>query len=103
MSATKTPTASEKRAENREALEIFGLDKLKEKLPLVLACDPELPSSPKPQYRSDYQYLGLGDLNEEALGTLSTFEIGVRLFDYGSLPYMLYPLPPIRCENPEGT
>ena len=85
MSTTKTPTASEKREENREALEIFGLDALKEKLPLVFACRPDLPPSPKPRYRSQYQYLGLDDLSEETLSTLSTFEIGVRLFDYGSL------------------
>jgi hypothetical protein len=85
MSTTKTPTASEKRAENREALAIFGLDKLKTKLPLVFACDPDLPPSPKPHYRSAYQYLGFEDLNEETLDIFSTFEIGVRLFDYSAL------------------
>ena len=91
MNMTKTPTAREKRAENREALEIFGLDKLREKLPLVFACDPELPPSPKPQYRSDYQYLGFDDLNEKTLDIFSTFEIGVRLFDYGSLePFLAH-------------
>jgi len=85
MSTAQTPTASEKRAENRKALEIFGLDQLKRKLPLVFACDPDLPPSPKPYYRSTYQYPGLDDLNEEALDTFSAFEIGVRLFDYGAL------------------
>jgi hypothetical protein len=85
MSTIKVPTASEKRAENREALAVFDLDKLKKKLPLVFACDPALPASPKPRYRSDYHYLGWEDLNEETLHAFSPFEIGVRLFDYGSL------------------
>lgn len=85
MSTTKTPTASDKREENREALEIFDLDNLKPKLPLVFACDPDLPPSPKPRYRSDYQYLGFDDLDEETLDIFSPFEIGVRLFDYSSL------------------
>ena len=52
MSAAKTPTAIQKRAQNRKALEPFALHRLKEKLPLVLACDPNLPPSPKPRYRS---------------------------------------------------
>jgi hypothetical protein len=85
MSTTQTLTASQKRAENRQALEIFGLDKLKQKLPLVLARDPDLPPSSKPHYRSAYQYLGFDDLNEETLDSFSAFEIGVRLFDYHAL------------------
>jgi hypothetical protein len=89
MSTTKTLTASEKREENREALEIFHLDTLKTKLPLVLACDPDLPPSPKPHYRSAYHYLGCDDLNEETLDTFSAFEMGVRLFDYSALEPLL--------------
>jgi hypothetical protein len=85
MSTSKTLTASEKREENREALEIFALDRLKPKLPLVFACDPDLPPSPKPRYRSDYQPLGLADLKDDVLDTFSNFEIGVRLFDYSAL------------------
>jgi hypothetical protein len=89
MSVAKTPTAIEKRAQNLEALAPFALHKLKEKLPLVLPCDPHLPPSPKPRYRSTYRYLGSGDLNEETIETFSSFEIGIRLFDYGSLEPLL--------------
>jgi hypothetical protein len=89
MSTTQTLTASQKRAENRKALEIFGLDKLKQKLPLVLPRDPDLPPSSKPHYRSAYHYLGFDDLNEETLDIFSAFEIGVRLFDYSALEPLL--------------
>jgi hypothetical protein len=89
MSKAKTLTAIEKREQNRKALEPFALDNLKEKLPLVLSPDPNLPPSPKPRYRSAYHYLGGDDLNEETLETFSPFEIGVRLFDYSSLEPLL--------------
>jgi hypothetical protein len=89
MSAAKTPTAIEKRAQNPEALERFTLHNLKEKLPLALPCDPNLAASPKAHYRSAYHYLGLDDLNEETLKTFSPFEIAVRLFDYSSLEPLL--------------
>jgi hypothetical protein len=89
MSAAKTPTAIEKRAQNRKALAPFRLHKLKEKLPLVLPCDPNLPPSPKLRYRSAYRYLGFDDLNEETLETFSAFEIGARIFDYSSLEPLL--------------
>jgi len=65
MSATKTPTASEKRAQNWEALAPFTLHTLKLKLPLALPRAADLPPSPKPHYRSVYGYLGWDDLNEE--------------------------------------
>ena len=89
MSAAKAPTAIEKRAQNRKALVPFALDNLKEKLPLILSCDPNLPPSPKPHYRSAYRYPGLEDLNGDTLETFSPFEIGVRLFDYSSLELLL--------------
>ena len=89
MSATKAPTAIEKRAQNCKALVPFALDNLKEKLPLILSCDPNLPPSPKPRYRSAYRYPHLEDLNEDTLETFSPFEIGVRLFDYSFLEPLL--------------
>jgi hypothetical protein len=89
MSAAKKPTAIEKRAQNPKALAPFRVQKLKQKLPLVLSRDPDLPPSPKPRYRSAYRYLGFDDLNEKTLETFSPFEIGVRLFDYSALEPLL--------------
>ena len=89
MSTGKKSTAIEKRAQNVEAMTLFALDNLKHKLPLVFPCDPDLPPSPKPHYRSAYSYLGFDDLNEEAIDTFSPFEIAIRLFDYGHLEPLL--------------
>jgi hypothetical protein len=89
MSTAKTPTAIEKRARNRKALASFALHNLKEKLPLVLSHDPNLPPSPKPHYRSAYRYLGWNDLNKRAIETFYPFEIAVRLFDYSALEPLL--------------
>jgi hypothetical protein len=89
MSAAKAPTAIKKRAQNQKALAPFRLHKLKEKLPLILPCDPNLPPSPKPHYRSAYRYLGFDDLNEETLETFSPFETSARLFDSSSLEPLL--------------
>lgn len=89
MSASKTPTAIEKRARNQKAMVPFRLDEVKQKLPLVLTPDPELPPSPKPRYRSAYRYPGFDDLNEETMETFSSFEISVRLFDYSLLEPLL--------------
>jgi hypothetical protein len=89
MSKTKTPSAIDKRDKNHKALEPFALDNLKEKLPLVLSPDPNLPPSPKSRYRSTYRYLGWDDLNEETIEVLSPFEISVRLFDYSPLEPLL--------------
>ena len=89
MSATKKPTAIEKRAKNSEALAPFTLQNLKLKLPLVFPRDPALPPSPKLRYRSDYGYLGFDDLNEKVLETFSPFEIAIRLFDYSDLKPLL--------------
>jgi hypothetical protein len=89
MSADKKLTAIQKRAQNAEALAPFSLDHLEHKLPLVFPRDPALPPSPKPHYRSAYRYLGFDDLDAEALGTFSPFEIAVRLFDYSHLEPLL--------------
>ena len=89
MSTARTPTAIQKRAQNRKVLAPFALHKLKEKLPLVLPRDRRLAPSPKPRYRSAYRYLGWDDLNEETLESFSPFEIGVRLFDYSPLEPLL--------------
>jgi hypothetical protein len=89
MSKAKTPTAIEKREQDRNALEPFALDHLKEKLPLVLSPDPTLPPSPKPRYRSTYRCLGWDDLTGETIQIFSPFEISVWLFDYSSLEPLL--------------
>jgi len=81
MSETKTPTAIEKREKNRKALEPFALDNLKEKLPLVLSPDPDLPPSPKPRYRSAYRYLGADDLTTETIEVFSpSYNMFVRVW-----------------------
>jgi hypothetical protein len=89
MSTAKKPTAIEKRAQNLKALAPFGLDHLKQKLPLVFPRDPDLPPSPKPRYRSAYRYPGFDDLDRQALADFSPFEIAVRLFDYSHLEPLL--------------
>jgi hypothetical protein len=89
MSATKKPTAIEKRARNARALAPYVLHELKQQLPLVWPSDPSLPPSPKPRYRSAYRYLGVDDLSEETLQTFSSFEISIRLFDYSLLEPLL--------------
>jgi hypothetical protein len=89
MSDEKKLTAIQKRAQNTEALAPFKLGRLKRQLPLVFPCDSDLPPSPKPRYRSTYRYLGFDDLTAEMLGTFSSFEIGVRLFDYSPLEPLL--------------
>lgn len=89
MSADKKLTAIQKRAQNAEALAPFSLDHLEHKLPLVFPRDPDLPSSPKPHYRSAYRYLGFDDLETEARETFSPFEIAARLFDYSHLEPLL--------------
>jgi hypothetical protein len=89
MSADKKLTAIQKRAQNAEALASFSLDHLKRELPLVFPRDPDLPPSPKPHYRSAYRYLGVDDLDAEALEMFSPFETAVRLFDYSHLEPLL--------------
>ncbi len=89
MSATKKPTAIEKRAQDPKVMAPFTLQNLKPKLPLVFTRDPNLPPSPKPRYRSGYNYLGADDLNEQTIETFSPFEIAVRLFDYSHLEPLL--------------
>ena len=89
MSEPKKPTAIEKRAQNRKGLAAFTLENLKRKLPLRFPCDPDLPPSPKLRYRSAYHYPGFDDLNEETLETFSSFEMGIRLFDYSLLEPLL--------------
>ncbi len=89
MSATKKPTAIEKRAQDPKVLEPFTLPSLKHKCPLVFPRNPNLPPSPKPRYRSKYDYLGTNDLNGETIETFSPFEIAVRLFDYSHLELLL--------------
>lgn len=58
MTSAKTPTAMEKREDNPKALTPFSLHTLKQKLPLLLPGDPDLPPSPKPRYRSAYRLPG---------------------------------------------
>lgn len=86
----KKPTALQKRANNRTALDRFSPAKLWRRLPLTFPVDPDLPPSPKPRYRSHYRYLGPGPLRStHALADLSAFDISLLLWDYGNLEPLL--------------
>lgn len=86
MTQKQKPTAIQKRADNKEALARFALSNLWSSLPLTFPLDPDLPPSPKPRYRSQYRYLGPEDLDDpQALETLSSFDIALRLIDYSNL------------------
>ena len=86
----KKPTAIQKRANNRTALDRFYLGQLWRRLPLTFPVDPDIPPSPKRRYRSHYRYLGPGPLRgTHALANLSTFDISLLLWDYSNLEPLL--------------
>lgn len=86
----RKPTAQQKRAANPEALARFTLPNLEPALPLSFPLHPDLPSSPKPRYRSQYRYLGPDGLDApHTLNTLSGFDVALRLIDYANLERLL--------------
>lgn len=87
MSAQQKQTAIQKRAHHPQALAPFALVHLGPHLPLRFPLDPTLPPSPKHTYRSHYQYLGSEGLDD--METLSSFDVAVRLIDYGNLERLL--------------
>ena len=87
---TKKPTAIQKRAENRIALDRFSLVELGPRLPLTFPVSPDIPPSPKTHYRSHYVYQGPGPLqSSHGLDDLSSFEISLSLFDFSNLEPLL--------------
>ena len=89
-SKTKKPTAIQKRAENRIALDRFSLVELGPRLPLTFPVSPDIPPSPKTRYRSHYCYQGPGPLqSSHGLDDLSSFEISLSLFDFSNLEPLL--------------
>jgi hypothetical protein len=84
---TATPlTASQKRAAYPDFVPTFSLAALRSRLPLPFPVAPDLPPSPKLQYRSHYQYLGYADLaTAPVLASLEPFEVALRLIDFSPL------------------
>ena len=80
---TQAPNAVAKRAAHPEFIPTFGLDALREHLPLHLPVPGEVPPSPKQHYLSHYDYLGADDLEAPTtLAKLSPFEVSLRLIDF---------------------
>jgi hypothetical protein len=84
-----SPTAVEKRAANAAAMAPFALDTLRAQLPLTFPCDPTVPPSSKPRYRSHYSPRAATDLTAELLATGTPFELWCHLFDYRALEPLL--------------
>jgi len=83
---TSPQTASQKRAANPDFVKTFSLEALKDRLPFRITVPKEVPPSPKTQYRSQYRYLGYGDLADlTILASLTVFEIALRLIDFSPL------------------
>jgi hypothetical protein len=84
------PNASTKRAAHPLFVPMWAAPSLLPQLPLLFPVDPDLPPSPKRQYRSQYRYPGPEDLLDEARrDPLSDFEIALRLVDFMPLERML--------------
>jgi len=78
--------AAEARAKDELFVSQCSLDGLRDKLPLRWPLPPDIPPSPKKQYRSEYVYLGWDDLNQpEVWENLSDFDLLLRLVDFGHL------------------
>jgi hypothetical protein len=90
MTSQQQPTAIQKRADRQETLARFSWPHLRPRLPLRFPLDPDLPPSPKQRYRSHYRYLDAEGLeNTQSLETLSSFDVALRLIDYGHLERLL--------------
>jgi len=83
-------TASQQRSRDLQLVASLSFPSLLEKLPLSLPVPPETPPSPKRHYRSQYTYLGCGDLlGPSVWPTLSLFDLALRLIDFSSLEAVL--------------
>jgi hypothetical protein len=74
------------RARNPDFVQSCNFSKLRDRLPLQWPVPPDVPPSPKRQYRSHYVYLGCDDLEEpQAWEHLSHFDVALRLIDFSRL------------------
>lgn len=77
---------AETRAQDRSFVTECSLDGLRESLPLPWPAPPDIPPSPKKDYRSHYVYQGWGDLQDPATWEhLSDFDLLLRLIDFEPL------------------
>jgi len=83
---TPTQSATRKRAEHPDFVDIFSVSALQDRLPLRFPVPEEVQPSPKRHYRSYYHYLGYDDLLAPTLLTpLTDFEVALRLVDLAPL------------------
>jgi len=76
----------ETRAQDPAFVRQCSLDGLRPQLPLRWPTPPDVPPSPKKQYRSHCVYLGFEDLDDPATwGYLSDFDLVLRLVDFSGL------------------
>ena len=83
---------AETRAQDLSLVSRCSLDGLRDRLPLQWPAPPDVPPSPKQDYRSHYVYLGWDDLQDPA--TWEHLELLHRLAGQPRL-YVFVPVPPV--------
>jgi len=79
-------TPPETRAQDRDFVRQCSFPALRPQLPLRWPTPPDIPDSPKKQYRSYYVYLGCTDLNDMlSWQHLSSFDLVLQLVDFGGM------------------
>ena len=80
------PTPVETRAQDADFVIKCSMSGLQDRLPLLWPAPPNVPPSPKNDYRSHYVYLGGDDLDDPAAWEyLSDFDLLLRLVDFSPL------------------
>lgn len=84
MAANLTP--AETRAQDADFVIKCSMSGLEDCLPLLWPAPPDVPPSPKNDYRSPYVYFGWDDLDDPAVWEyLSDFDLLLRLVDFSPL------------------
>lgn len=79
-------TATEQRCADSAFVASLSLPSILDKLPFKLPISVDTPPSPKRHYRSQYTYLGYGDIVDPTVWpTLSLFDLALRLIDFSPL------------------